>query len=176
MCCRLLCSADTINLWLIIIFLGMTAKKEAGSTHRILHSKVSKVGWCLRTVVRNVRIIVKYGFNVDRAYWDGLRVGCRSTDESIWNTSCNTNLKPGGCSGIALESSWAVLLDAPHIPAGMWGFHWNPQEWDQNPQESIGMRLDFTGIELESAGMTLFLQEWNILNKIAYIYIYAIFI
>ena len=33
----------------------------------------------------------------------------------------------------------AVLLDSPHIPAGMWGFHWNP-------------------------------QEWNILNKIAYIY------
>ena len=29
------------------------------------------------------------------------------------------------------------------------------------------------GIELESTGMTLFLQEWNILNKIAYIYIFA---
>ena len=37
--------------------------------------------------------------------------------------------------------------------------------------ESTGMRLDSTGIELESAGMTLFLLEWNILNKIAYIYI-----
>ena len=34
------------------------------------------------------------------------------------------------------------------------------------------MGSESTGIELESAGMTLFLQEWNILNKIAYIYIY----
>ena len=23
-----------------------------------------------------VKMIVRYGFNVDRAYWDGLRVGC----------------------------------------------------------------------------------------------------
>ena len=61
-----------------------------------------------------------------------------------------------------------VLLDAPHIPAG---FHRNPLEWDRNPQESTGMRLDYAGIELESTGMTLFLQEWDILNKIAYIYI-----
>ena len=55
-------------------------------------------------------------------------------------------------------------------------------------QESAGMGLESTGIhrnetgfcrnyciptgiELESAGMILFLQEWNILNKIAYIYI-----
>ena len=33
------------------------------------------------------------------------------------------------------------------------------------------MRLDSAGIELESAGIALFLQEWNILNKIVYIYI-----
>ena len=58
-------SVDTINIWLIIIFLGMTAKKEARSAHRILCSKVSKVGWCLRMVARNVRMIVRYGFNVD---------------------------------------------------------------------------------------------------------------
>ena len=49
------------------------------------------------------------------------------------------------------------------------GIHRNLLEWDRNPQESTGMRLD-------STGMTLFLQEWNILNKIAYIYINAIFI
>ena len=72
----------------------------------------------------------------------------------------------------------SVLLDAPHIPAGMWGFCWNPPEsTGMGPEstgmglESTGMRLDSTGIELESAGMTLFLLEWNILNKIAYIYI-----
>ena len=55
-------------------------------------------------------MIVRYGFNVDRAYWDGLQVGCHSTDKSILNTSCNTNLKSGGCSGIAFESSRAIVL------------------------------------------------------------------
>ena len=76
--------------------------------HNLLCSKVSKVGWCFRMVARNVRMIVRYGFNVNWAYWDGLQVGCRSTDKSIWDMSCNTNLKPGGCSGIAFESSWAL--------------------------------------------------------------------
>jgi hypothetical protein len=28
-----------------------------------------------------------------------------------------------------------VLFDAPHIPAGMTGFRWNPLEWDWNPLE-----------------------------------------
>ena len=49
-----------------IIFLGTTAEKEA----------ISKVRWCLRTVARNVNMMVRYGFNVDRAYWDGSRVRC----------------------------------------------------------------------------------------------------
>ena len=53
------------------------------------------------------------------------------------------------------------------------GIHRNLLDWDRNPQESTGMRLDSAGIELESTGMTLFLQEWDILNKIAYIYINA---
>ena len=42
-------------------------------------------------------MMVRYGFNVDQAYWDGLQVlGCGSTDESIRKTSCNANLKAGG--------------------------------------------------------------------------------
>ena len=40
-------------------------------------------------------------------------------------------------------------------------------------QESAGMGPESTGMRLDSAGMTLFLQEWNILNKIAFIYIFA---
>ena len=35
------------------------------------------------------------------------------------------------------------------------------------------MGQESAGIGPESTGMTLFLQEWNILNKIAYIYIFA---
>ena len=51
--------------------------------------------------------------------------------------------------------------------------HQNPLEWDQN---ETGFHWNYcipAGIELESAGMTLFLQEWNMLNKIVYIYVYA---
>jgi hypothetical protein len=56
------------------------------------------------------------------------------------------------------EIPWinSLLFDAPHIPAGMTGFHWNPLE-------SAGMRLESTGfhrnnripagMELESTGM-----------------------
>ena len=43
-------------------------------------------------------------------------------------------------------------------------------------RNETGFRRNYcipAGIELESTGMTLFLQEWNILNKIAYIYIFA---
>jgi len=42
-----------------------------------------------------------------------LRVGCHRTDESIWNASCNANVKAGGWSGIPLplESS-----PAPAVP------------------------------------------------------------
>ena len=45
------------------------------------------------------------------------------------------------------------------------GICWNLLEWDQNPLESTGMRLDSTGI-------TVFLQEWNILNRFVYINTY----
>ena len=60
---------------------------------------------------------------------------------------------------------------------------WCPSHSCRNvriPLESTGMGPESTGIhrnycipsgiELESTGMALFLQEWNILNKIAYIY------
>ena len=55
----------------------------------------------------------------------------------------------------------AVLFTAPQIPAGMTGFHWNPVEWDQNPQESTGMGQESTGLQLEYTGMAVFLQEWD---------------
>ena len=48
--------------------------------------------------------------------------------------------------------SQSVLLDAPLIPAGMWGFRWNPLEFTGIGPESTGMKLDSTGI-------TIFLQE-----------------
>src|ERR1700677_4230936 len=111
MCCGVLCLGDTINPWLIIIFLGMTVKNDARSAHGILRSSVSRVGWCLKTVARNDNRMVRYGFKVDRAYWDGLRVGCRSTDDSIRNTSCSANLKAGGWSGIPL------LFESSQVPA-----------------------------------------------------------
>ena len=57
------------------------------------------------------------------------------------------------------------------------GFHWNLLEWDWNGTRIHRNEIRFhrnycipAGIELESAGMALFMQEWNILNKIVYIY------
>jgi hypothetical protein len=47
----------------------------------------------------------------------------------------------------------AVLYHAPHIPAGMEPFHWNPPESTGMVPESTGMAPESAGMALESTGM-----------------------
>ena len=54
---------------------------------------------------------------------------------STHTTTCNTP-----------SHTMTVLFTAPQIPAGMTGFHWNPVEWDRNPQESSGIGPESSGI------------------------------
>lgn len=89
----------SFELWGWIKFTVVYFESAAGLlTTRVYLSNCGLVRWCLRTVARSVKMIVRYGFSV---YWDGLRVGCWSTDESIWKTSCNVNL-----NGWELGSRW----------------------------------------------------------------------
>jgi RNase H-like domain found in reverse transcriptase/Integrase zinc binding domain len=72
-----------------------------------------------------------------------------------------TTMSAAGAACLFIRHIWkdhgllrkALLFHAPHIPAGMTGFHRIPPEWDRNPLESTGMRL-------ESTGIIIFLQEW----------------
>ena len=61
----------------------------------------------------------------------------------------------------------AVLFDAPQIPAGMTGIHWNPPEWDRNPPEQDWNPLESTGMGQEWAGMDLKSTGMGYLNKTA---------
>jgi len=53
--------------------------------------------------------------------------------------------------GIGIGIGMTVLYSAPPIPAGI---HWNPQEWDRNPQEYTGIHRNGTGIRRNT-------QEWD---------------
>lgn len=98
-----------------VLYLGNTFRFIISKTHLIVgNNRITLKPCTLLHLVHGELIchgmmMVRYGFNVDRAYCEGLRVGCQSTHESILKTSCNANLNAGDWSRILspFESSQA---------------------------------------------------------------------